>query len=160
VVVSVGRQWDYCDTVATEYLPVQSRQRFCPLERQQTVQAPVSGRIVQWLAKEGTKVKAGDVLIEIANVNPELLERLGQQREAAAKLEAKEEELRSYRLANRQSHRHPRLQIATAQYRLDVAWQRGFRQRSHSVSTATLEAATNPDRAIATLAGRRSGVET
>jgi len=89
---------------------------FAPLERQQTVQAPVSGRIVQWLAKEGTKVKAGDVLIEIADVDPELLERLGQQREAAAaKLEAKEEELRSYRLQIDNLIATRDLQIATAQ---------------------------------------------
>jgi len=71
---------------------------------------------VQWLAKEGTKVKAGDVLIEIADVDPELLERLGQQREAAAaKLEAKEEELRSYRLQIDNLIATRDLQIATAQ---------------------------------------------
>ena len=117
---------------------------FAPLERQQTVQAPVSGRIVQWLAKEGTKVKAGDVLIEIADVDPELLERLGQQREAAAaKLEAKEEELRSYRLQIDNLIATRDLQIATAQYRLDVARQRAV-SASEAIASAraTLEAAT------------------
>lgn len=117
---------------------------FAPLERQQTVQAPVSGRIVQWLAKEGTKVKAGDVLIEIADVDPELLERLGQQREAAAaKLEAKEDELRSYRLQIDNLIATRDLQIATAQYRLDVARQRAI-SASEAIASAraTLEAAT------------------
>jgi len=117
---------------------------FAPLERQQTVQAPVSGRIVQWLAKEGTKVKAGDVLIEIADVDPELLERLGQQREAAAaKLEAKEDELRSYRLQIDNLIATRDLQIATAQYRLDVARQRAV-SASEAIASAraTLEAAT------------------
>jgi len=117
---------------------------FAPLERQQTVQAPVSGRIVQWLAKEGTKVKAGDVLIEIADVDPELLERLGQQREAAAaKLEAKEEELRAYRLQIDNLIATRDLQIATAQYRLDVARQRAI-SASEAIASAraTLEAAT------------------
>jgi adhesin transport system membrane fusion protein len=72
---------------------------FLPAERQQTIDAPVSGRITRWLAKEGEQVKAGQVLVEFADVDPELLQRLRQQREAsAAKLTAKEEELRALRL--------------------------------------------------------------
>jgi len=109
---------------------------FVPAERQQTIDAPVAGRVTRWLAKEGAKVKAGEVLVEIADVDPELLERLRQQREAsAAKLAAKEEELRAYRLQidNLTSTRD--LQIATAQYRLDVA-----RQRARSASEALVSA--------------------
>ncbi|MEQ1531327.1 MAG: biotin/lipoyl-binding protein, partial [Methylococcales bacterium] len=72
---------------------------FAPIERQQTIEAPVTGRIVKWLAKEGSKVKIGDVLIEIADVDPEMMSRLTLQKEAAvAKLAAKEEELRAYQL--------------------------------------------------------------
>ena len=68
-----------------------------PAERQQIVDATVSGRITRWLAKEGAKVKAGEVLVEIADVDPELLQRLRQQREAsAAKLASKGDELRAY----------------------------------------------------------------
>ena len=116
---------------------------FAPLERQQTVEAPVSGRIVQWQAREGAKVKAGDVLMEIADVDPEQLERLRRQTDAAAaKLTAKEEELRSYRLQidNLTSTRD--LQAATAQYRLDVARQRALSADEAIASArATLDAA-------------------
>lgn len=116
---------------------------FAPLERQQTVEAPVSGRIVQWQAREGAKVKAGDVLMEIADVDPEQLERLRRQTDAAAaKLGAKEEELRSYRLQidNLTSTRD--LQAATAQYRLDVARQRALSAGEAIASArATLDAA-------------------
>ncbi len=116
---------------------------FAPLDRQQTVKAPVSGRIVQWFAKEGTKVKSGDVLLEIVDVDPDLLNRLRQQREAAAaKLVAKEEELRSYRLQIDNLITTRDLQVATAQYRRDVAHQRAISANEAIASAqATLDAA-------------------
>lgn len=116
---------------------------FAPLERQQTVEAPVSGRIVQWQAREGAKVKAGDVLMEIADVDPEQLERLRRQTDAAAaKLAAKEEELRAYRLQIDNLVTTRDLQAATAQYRLDVARQRAL-SASETIASAraTLDAA-------------------
>ncbi|WP_432743926.1 HlyD family efflux transporter periplasmic adaptor subunit [Methylobacter sp. G7] len=116
---------------------------FAPLERQQTVEAPVSGRIVQWQAREGAKVKAGEVLMEIADVDPEQLERLRRQTDAAiAKLAAKEEELRAYRLQIDNLTTTRDLQAATAQYRLDVARQRALSAGEAIASArATLDAA-------------------
>ncbi|OAI27015.1 MULTISPECIES: HlyD family secretion protein [Methylomonas] len=116
---------------------------FAPLERQQTVEAPVGGRIVAWHVKEGDKVKAGEVLLDIADVDPRLLERLAGQRDAAAaKLAAKQDELNAYRLQldNLQATRD--LQVATAQYRLDVAKQRA-RAAAEAIASAraTLDAA-------------------
>ncbi len=116
---------------------------FAPLERQQTVEAPVSGRIVQWQAREGARVKAGDVLMEIADVDPEQLERLSRQTDAAAaKLAAKEEELRAWRLQIDNLTTTRDLQAATAQYRLDVARQRAL-SASEAIASAraTLDAA-------------------
>jgi multidrug efflux pump subunit AcrA (membrane-fusion protein) len=49
---------------------------YAPLERQQTVQAPVEGRVAQWWVQEGSKVKAGERLAEITDNDPELLRRL------------------------------------------------------------------------------------
>lgn len=117
---------------------------FAPLERQQTVEAPVSGRIVLWQAREGAKVKAGDVLMEIADVDPEQLDRLSRQTDAAAaKLAAKEEELRAYRLQIDNLVTTRDLQVASAQYRLDVARQRALSAGETIASArATLEAAT------------------
>lgn len=116
---------------------------FAPLERQQTIEAPVSGRIVQWHAMEGRKVKAGDLLMEIADVDPELMERLTQQKAAAsAKLAAKAEELQAYQLQINNLASTRDLQVATAQYRLEVAQQRA-RSASEAIASAnaTLEAA-------------------
>ncbi len=116
---------------------------FAPLERRQNIEAPVAGRIVRWLAKEGAKVKAGDVLMEIVDVDPEFLKRLGQQREAAAaKVAAKEDELRAYRLQIDNLIATRDLQIATAQYRRDVAHQRAISAGEAIASArATLDAA-------------------
>lgn len=98
---------------------------YAPLERRQLVESPVAGRIRRWHVQEGAKVKAGDMLVEISDVDQQYAARLHEQRAASAsKLAAKEQELRSYRLqiANLEATRD--LQIATARQRLDVARQR------------------------------------
>lgn len=128
---------------------------FAPAERQQTVEAPVSGRIVRWSVKEGAKVKAGDVLLEIADIDPELLQRLRQQRDAsAAKLAAKEEELRAYRLQIDNLTATRDLQVANAQFRLEAARQRALSARETLASAqATLEAAARQTERLGRLLG-------
>ena len=49
---------------------------FAPLERQQTLQAPVEGRVVQWWVREGSVVKAGDRIADISDNDPQLVRRL------------------------------------------------------------------------------------
>jgi len=49
---------------------------YAPLERQQTLQAPVEGRVVHWWVREGSIVKAGDRIADISDNDPELLRRL------------------------------------------------------------------------------------
>jgi adhesin transport system membrane fusion protein len=53
-----------------------------PVERQQSLEAPVEGRIVKWHVVEGTRVKAGDVVVEMADQDPNMLARLSSVREA------------------------------------------------------------------------------
>jgi membrane fusion protein, adhesin transport system len=47
-----------------------------PLERQQIVSAPVDGRVVRWHVVEGTHVKTGDLIVEVSDNDPSLVERL------------------------------------------------------------------------------------
>lgn len=62
---------------------------FAPTERLQNVEAPIEGRIVRWLVQEGSEVKAGDLLVEISDNDPQILQRLREEREAVlARLEA------------------------------------------------------------------------
>lgn len=53
-----------------------------PVERQQTIDAPVEGRVVRWHVLEGTRVKVGDAVVEVSDIDPSILMRLTQEREA------------------------------------------------------------------------------
>jgi multidrug resistance efflux pump len=54
-----------------------------PNERRLDVQAPVKGRVVRWLHREGDQVERGEVLVELSDNDPKVLERYRSQREAA-----------------------------------------------------------------------------
>jgi membrane fusion protein, adhesin transport system len=54
-----------------------------PPERQQSIDAPVEGRIVQWHVVEGTRVHKGDPVVDIADIDPTLPVRLRAERDAA-----------------------------------------------------------------------------
>lgn len=58
---------------------------YAPLERQQTIDAAISGRIVRWNESiyEGMRVKQGDFLLEICDNDPEYLSRLKDQLKAS-----------------------------------------------------------------------------
>lgn len=47
-----------------------------PIERQQTLSSPVDGRVVRWYVVEGTRVKAGDMIVEVSDNDPNVVERL------------------------------------------------------------------------------------
>lgn len=57
---------------------------FTPVERQQEIDAPVEGRITKWNVREGSEVKAGDLLVELTDNDPEILQRLKAERAATA----------------------------------------------------------------------------
>jgi multidrug efflux pump subunit AcrA (membrane-fusion protein) len=52
---------------------------FNPVERPQTVLAPIQGRVMQWFVVEGKPVKQGQKLVELADNDRERLERLKEQ---------------------------------------------------------------------------------
>lgn len=53
-----------------------------PLERIQTVAAPVDGRVLRWHVSEGSRVQKGAVLVELADNDPMILERIQGERNA------------------------------------------------------------------------------
>lgn len=55
---------------------------YAPQERDQIIDAPIKGRIVQWHVQEGEKVEKGQLLLEISDNDPLYLSRLGEQRDA------------------------------------------------------------------------------
>lgn len=56
---------------------------FDPLERRINIEAPVSGRVSKLNVNEGQVIKQGDVIVEIQDNDPNLLENLRAQRSAA-----------------------------------------------------------------------------
>lgn len=70
---------------------------YAPLERRQTIEAPIDGRIVRWWVAEGSEVAAGDPLFEITDNDPLLIDRIRDQLDASqAKLGAAQAKVRSY----------------------------------------------------------------
>jgi membrane fusion protein, adhesin transport system len=55
---------------------------FSPVDRQQAIEAPIEGRVVRWYVEEGARVRAGDPVVDLADNDPELMDRL--EREQAA----------------------------------------------------------------------------
>lgn len=116
---------------------------YAPVERQQTVDATVSGRIVKWYVKEGSRVRQGDKLVEISDFDPRYTDRLQQQQAAAsAKVVAKEQEVQAYRMQAENLGAARDVKVATAQYKLEMARQkaRGAGE-ALAAARATLETA-------------------
>lgn len=54
-----------------------------PIERQQAIDASVDGRVVAWHVLEGTHVNKGDPIVDIADLDPTMPERLRIERNSA-----------------------------------------------------------------------------
>jgi adhesin transport system membrane fusion protein len=52
---------------------------FNPLDREQAIEAPISGRVTRWWVQEGTPVEEGDPLFEITDIDELRLQRLESQ---------------------------------------------------------------------------------
>jgi multidrug efflux pump subunit AcrA (membrane-fusion protein) len=55
---------------------------YSPMERQQSIDAPVDGRIKQWFVIEGSYVKQGDPIVEVIDNDPHIIDRLTEERHA------------------------------------------------------------------------------
>jgi len=93
--------------VALGFLPWQQNVRgtgrvtaYAPLERQQEVKAAIKGRVTAWREglREGATVRKGDVICEIQDIDPLLIQRLEQQvTYAQRKQEASRRKVEQYR---------------------------------------------------------------
>ena len=95
---------------------------FDPVQRRQFIEAPIDGRIVRWAVVEGTRVSKGDVLLEISDNDPSLVERMEAERSATDGV--REAELRkadSYREKVQRLELTRDRAIAAAESKIDVA---------------------------------------
>lgn len=71
---------------------------YSPNERQQSLTSPVDGQIRQWFVVEGSRVRKGDSVVDVADIDPDILLRLEREREAAQqKLDAAQNALSTSR---------------------------------------------------------------
>jgi multidrug efflux pump subunit AcrA (membrane-fusion protein) len=114
-----------------------------PLERPQTVDAPVSGVVDKWYVQEGTVVKAGDLLVEIRDLDAEFKSRLGEQRDlVASKSQAKSAELKAYQSQLQSLASVKTARVSAAGFKLSMANQKILSfSENLAASQANLEAA-------------------
>lgn len=55
---------------------------YAPLERRQAVEAPIDGRLIGFFVQEGERVVKGQPIAELSDNDPEILQRLTQERDA------------------------------------------------------------------------------
>lgn len=58
---------------------------FSPNERVQNIDVPVDGRVIQWYVQEGSRVKEGDPIVELSDLDPMFLTNIRREREAIKK---------------------------------------------------------------------------
>ena len=105
---------------------------FSPTERQQHVEAPVSGRIVRWHVVEGSQVKVGDPIVDLVDIDPLYLERLDQRlnadrdriEAARERLELYQAQTSAYEQARDKKVEALRLKVKMAQQKLKAAEQK------------------------------------
>lgn len=98
---------------------------YAPAERQQIIAAPVEGRIGHWLVREGSQVKRGEVIGELLDNDPLLLQRL--QSEQQAMLDRKtavDNRLETFRTQLQMAEQARPQALAAAESRIAMAKQR------------------------------------
>lgn len=98
---------------------------YIPGDRQQVIGAPVEGRISRWLVKEGSQVKGGEIIAEMLDNDPLLLQRLGNERQALLDRQtAVENRLQTFREQLRMAEQARPQALAGAASRLEMGRQR------------------------------------
>jgi multidrug efflux pump subunit AcrA (membrane-fusion protein) len=95
---------------------------YAPLERQQTIEAPIDARLTRFLVSEGQHVEEGELLVELTDNDPMLRDRLDAEREVTAtRLSSYEDRVRV--LAERQDAvaRSQRSAVTASEARMRVA---------------------------------------
>lgn len=99
---------------------------YSPSDRPQNVDAPVGGRLDEWFVREGSRVRRGDPIARIVDVDPEILSRLRSERDAVrARVRAAEAAVATARIDERRQARLVELGLSAPrdaeQARLKVA---------------------------------------
>jgi adhesin transport system membrane fusion protein len=107
-----------------------------PLERQQTISAPVDGRVLRWHVVEGTRVKRDDVIVEVTDNDPSVVDRIqGELRDARERAQSLGDRIAGLRASRENA-------LAAADSRISMAMERiRAAERGLEAADATLLAA-------------------
>jgi multidrug resistance efflux pump len=107
-----------------------------PLERQQTISAPVDGRVLRWHVVEGTRVSKGDIVVEITDNDPSVVDRIqGELRDARERAQSLGDRIAGLRASRENA-------LAAADSRVSMALERiRAAERGLDAADATLLAA-------------------
>lgn len=109
---------------------------YAPQQRQQTIEAPVPGRVSRWLVQEGSRVEEGALIVEMRDNDAELLQRLATER-ATLETRLMNHEARVQTLEDRLSslRRAQRAQVVSAEAEVAIAQEEllGVRQKLTAV---------------------------
>ena len=109
---------------------------YTPAERQQVIAAPIEGRIGHWLVREGSQVKRGEVLGELLDNDPLLLQRLHSEQQALLdRKTAVDNRVETFRTQLQMAEQARPQALAAAESRIAMAKQRRIS------STQSLDAA-------------------
>ncbi|OAI14339.1 transporter [Methylomonas lenta] len=98
---------------------------YSPAERQQVISAPVEGRVSRWLVREGSQVTQGQVIAELLDNDPLLLQRLASEQEAMlARQVAVESRVETFRSQLRMAEQARPQALSAAESRIAMAKQR------------------------------------
>jgi multidrug efflux pump subunit AcrA (membrane-fusion protein) len=98
---------------------------YAPLDRQFNVEAPIYGRVMEWLVAEGSRVKKGQVIARIADNDPEYLDALQSQRTSSEqKLATAASEAKIYGEVTERFREVQSMAVRAARSYIDVAAQK------------------------------------
>lgn len=107
-----------------------------PPERAQTIDSPVEGRVARWHVVEGSAVKKGDLIVEMEDYDPNLLDRLSNEKEAGKnRLEAAKGRQDSLSLRINELQNSLEAELNTADFKIQMALDR-VRAAEQSLTSA------------------------
>ena len=98
---------------------------FTPLERQQYLEAPIKGLLLKWMVTEGSTVKKGAIVAQMADNDPDLMARLRTQRRAIrARIKNARARVTSYQSKVKSLEASRRLSLQAAALKIRVTRQK------------------------------------
>lgn len=122
---------------------------FAPADREQQLEAPITGKIVKWHVVEGQHVAAGELIVELEDIDPNYMFRLERKREAVqSRVVATNEQSASYDAQVAALTEAQRVTVRAAELQIEMASQklRAVEQKLEAEQASLTTAEQNAER--------------